>query len=44
MTLAFSEEIIAELKMAERYGNASVYETLRRSISNFTGGKDIPLK
>ncbi len=44
MTLAFAEEIIAELKQAERYGNASVYETLRRSVSNFTHGKDIPLK
>jgi integrase len=44
MTLAFGVEIIAELKQAQRYGNASVYETLRRSISNFTQGKDIPLK
>jgi integrase/recombinase XerD len=44
MTLAFDMEIIAELKLAERYGNASVYETLRRSISNFTKGKDLPLK
>lgn len=44
MTLAFGLEIIAELKQAERFGNASVYETLRRSIFNFTKGKDIPLK
>lgn len=44
MVLGFAEEIVAELKQAERHGNASVYETLRRSISNFTKGKDIPLK
>ncbi|MFN0213815.1 MAG: phage integrase SAM-like domain-containing protein [Saprospiraceae bacterium] len=44
MTLAFTAEITAELKQAERFGNAFIYETLRRSVSNFTKGKDFPLK
>jgi hypothetical protein len=44
MTFSFVAEITAELKQAERFGNAFIYETLLRSISNFTKGKDFPLK
>lgn len=40
----FADEIVNELKLAGKFGNASVYENLRRSISTFTNGKDTPLK
>ncbi|MCB9334312.1 MAG: site-specific integrase [Lewinellaceae bacterium] len=44
MTLAFAEEIIAELQEAKKFGNARVYDTMLRSIRDFVKSRDFPLK
>lgn len=44
MTLAFGEAMIAELQDAKKFGNARVYDTMLRSVRNFTKGRDLPLK
>lgn len=44
MTLSFGETIIAQLREAQKYGNAKVYETLVRSIRTFVKGRDFPLR
>lgn len=44
MTLAFAQEIIAELREAKKFGNARVYTTMFRSIRDFVKSKDFPLK
>ncbi len=42
--LSFGKEIIAELKAADKIGNARVYSTMLRSFETFLNGKDKPLK
>jgi integrase len=44
MTLAFGEEIIAQLRQAGKHGNARVYDTMLRSVRTFARDKDFPLK
>ncbi|MDF1864386.1 MAG: site-specific integrase [Saprospiraceae bacterium] len=44
MTLEFGKEIIAQLRQAQKHGNARVYETMIRSISTFVKDKDFPIK
>lgn len=44
MTLAFGEEIIAQLRQAGKHGNARVYDTMLRSVRSFAKDKDFPLK
>lgn len=44
MTIKFGEHIVNELKEAHKHGNARVYDTMLRSIKDFTKGKDIPMK
>ena len=42
--MAFGEEIIAQLRQAQKHGNARVYENMVQSVRTFTKGKDLPLK
>jgi len=44
MILAFGEEIIAQLRQAQKHGNARVYENMVQSVRTFAKGKDLPLK
>lgn len=44
MTLAFGEEIIAQLRSAQKHGNARVYNTMLRSIRAYVEEKDFPMK
>lgn len=44
MTLAFGEEIIDQLKQANKFGNARVYDTMIRSLRTYSKGKDFPMK
>lgn len=42
--LQFTDEIISELKVSGRVGNARVYQTLRNSIDSYLDKTDIPLR
>jgi len=44
MILAFGEEIIAQLRQAQKHGNARVYENMVQSVRTFAKDKDLPLK
>jgi integrase len=44
MTLELFASVISEMEQAKRFGNARVYNTVSRSITTFTKGKDFPLK
>lgn len=44
MILAFGEEIMAQLREAQKHGNARVYDTMLRSVRTFLKGKDLPMK
>ena len=44
MLLAFGAEIIAELKAADKVGNARVYQTMLNSIGMFLKNTDIPMQ
>lgn len=44
MTLDFCSSIISEMELSKRFGNARVYTTLYRSITNYVKGKDFSLK
>ncbi len=42
--LSYGKDVIAQLKEAQKHGNARVYDTIIRSVRNFLKGKDIPMK
>lgn len=42
--LSYGEDTIAQLKEAQKHGNARVYDTMVRSVRNFLKGKDKPMK
>jgi hypothetical protein len=44
MTLAFGEELIAQLHEAKKHGNARVYDTVVRSIKTYAKNKDFPMR
>ncbi len=44
MTLEFGENVIGQLRKAQKYGNARVYDTMIRSIRDFVKQKDFPMK
>ncbi len=44
MTLAFGEEMIAQLHEGQKHGNARVYDTMVRSIRTYAKGKDFPMR
>ncbi len=44
MVLDFGEEIIAQLRQAQKHGNARVHETMVQSVRTFAKSKDLPLK
>ena len=44
LALSYLRNTIQELEKAKHFGNAKVYNTVYRSISNFVNGKDFPLK
>lgn len=44
MTLAFGDEIIDQLREAKKHGNARVYDTMLRSVSDFVKGRDFPMQ
>lgn len=44
MTLTFGEEVMAQLREANKHGNARVYGTMLQSVRTFAKGKDFPMK
>lgn len=40
---SFGREITQQLRHAGKHGNARVYQTMLRSVAEFTGDKDVPL-
>ncbi len=42
--LHYTDELIKELELGNKVGNARVYKTLRRSLDDFLNGKDLPLR
>lgn len=44
MVIAFGRDIIAELQVAKKFGNARVYDTMLRSVQDFSRGRDTPLR
>lgn len=44
MLVAYGQDIIDELRLAKKFGNARVYDTMLRSVKAFLRGKDIPLR
>ncbi|MEM8528236.1 MAG: site-specific integrase [Bacteroidota bacterium] len=44
MVFEFGDEIIAQLREAQKFGNARVYDTMLRSIKEYAKNKDFPIK
>jgi len=42
--LSYGEAVIAQLKEAQKYGNARIYDSMLKSIKKFMKGKDINMK
>lgn len=44
MTFEYASTVIEQLTLAEKHGNASVYDQMKRSIQTFVNGKDFLMK